>query len=171
MIQFISQLLTSGDPGEVVAGVLLLLGGAAFAVCGTALAYIDAQEHRLPNRIVYPWAALTFGLLILVSFLLNDPIGLGRAVLAGLGWGVLFLLVRLASPKSIGMGDVKLSVVLGLYTGFLGWEVFAAGLVISFLLGGLISLALLISRRASSHTRIAFGPFLILGSALALMFS
>lgn len=171
MFSLISELLTSGSAAQIVAGVLLLAGGAAFALCGTALAFIDINQHRLPNRIVYPWAGFTVGLLVLVTFLLTDLGALGRALGAGLSWGLLFLVIRLIHPPSIGMGDVKLAVVLGMYTGFLGWEVLLGGVVLSFLLGGLVSVWLLVSRRAVSTSRIAFGPFLILGAAGALVFS
>lgn len=171
MFSLIGELLTSGSAAQIIASILLLAGGAVFAVCGTALAFIDIREHRLPNRIVYPWAGITFGLLILVAFLLTDAPGLGRAVVAGLGWGLLFVLIAWIHPPSIGMGDAKLAVVLGLYTGFLGWEVFAAGLMLSFVLGGLVSLWLVVTQRAGSSSRIAFGPFLIMGTAVALAFS
>ncbi|WP_191089958.1 prepilin peptidase [Nesterenkonia ebinurensis] len=171
MFSLIGQLLTSGSAAQIVAAVLLLAGGAAFAVCGTALAFIDLNQHRLPNRIIYPWAGCTFGLLVLVTFLLTDIAALGRAVTAGLSWGLLFLMVRLLHPPSLGMGDVKLAVVLGMYTGFISWETFAGGVVLSFLLGGLVSLWLLLTRRATSTSRIAFGPFLILGAAGALILS
>lgn len=167
----IGELLTSGSAAELLAGILLLGGGAVFAVCGTALAFIDAKEHRLPNRVVYPWAGITFGLLALVTFLLTDISALGRAVGAGLTWALLFFLVRLIHPPAIGMGDVKLAVVLGMYSGFIGWQTFLAALALSFLLGGLISLWLVLTRRAQSTSRIPFGPFLILGTALALIFS
>lgn len=171
MIPFIGELLTSGSAAAILAGVLLLFGGAVYAVCGTALAFIDTREHRLPNRIIYPWAGITFGVLILVSFLLTDPHGLGRAVAAGLGWGLLFLVVRLIHPPSIGMGDAKLAVVLGMYAGFPGWDTFAVAVAASFLLGGAVSVMLLVAGRAESTSRIAFGPFLILGTAVALSFS
>lgn len=170
MISLIGEHLTSGSAAQILAAVLLLVGGMAFAVCGTALAFIDIREHRLPNRILYPWAGITFGLLILVTYLLTDAAGMGRAVVAGLGWGLLFFLISWINPPSIGMGDAKLAVILGMYTGFLGWGPFALGLVLSFMLGGVVSLWLLLSRRAGSASRIAFGPFLIMGTALALIF-
>lgn len=170
-MSYIGELLASGTAAQMVAGLLLLAGGVVFGVCGTALAFIDVQQHRLPNRIVYPWAGFTAGLLVLVTFLLGDIAGLGRAVAAGLAWGLLFLCVRLIHPPSVGMGDVKLSVVLGLHTGFLGWEVFAVGVALSFLLGGAVSVWLVVTRRATSTSRIAFGPFLILGTAGALVLS
>lgn len=171
VFSLIGELLAYGTAAHMLAGVLLLGGGIVFAVCGTALAWIDIREHRLPNRIIYPWAGLTFGLLILVTFLLTDAAGLGRAVASGLAWGLLFVLVSWIHPPSIGMGDAKLGVVLGMYTGFLGWGVFAVALALSFLLGGLVSIWLLVTKRASSTSRIAFGPFLIMGTGLALAFS
>lgn len=169
MISLIGEHLTSGNPAQIVAAALLLLGGVVFAVCGTALAFIDVREHRLPNRIIYPWAGITLALLLLVTFLLTDAAGLGRAMVAGLGWGLLFFLISWIHPPSIGMGDAKLAVILGLYTGFLGWEVFGLALVIAFVTAGLVSIWLLSTRRASSTSRIAFGPFLIAGTAVSLV--
>lgn len=171
MFSLIGELLAYGTAAHVIAGMLLLGGGIVFAVCGTALALIDLREHRLPNRIVYPWAGITGVLLILVTFLLTDAAGLGRAVVTGLAWGLLFVLISWIHPPSIGMGDAKLAVILGMYTGFLGWGVFSSALVLSFLLGGLVSTWLLVTKRATSTSRIAFGPFLIMGAALALVFS
>lgn len=171
MISLIGDLLTSGNAADLVAGLLLLVGGAAFSLCGTALAFIDIQQHRLPNRIVYPWAGLTLILLVLITFLTGDLLGLGRSLAAGLGWAALFLAVRLIHPPSIGMGDVKLTAVLGMYTGFVGWEVLLVGVALSFLLGGVVSLWLLLTKRVSSSSRIAFGPFLVLGAAAALVLS
>lgn len=171
MIYFIGDLLTSGAAAHVVAGALLLFGGAAFALCGTALALIDLREHRLPNRILYPWAAVTMGLLMVITFLLTDGAGLGRALAAGALWALVFAVARLIHPPSIGWGDIKLSVVLGLYSGFLGWETFISAVAVSFLLGGVVSVALLATRRARSSSRVAFGPFLIIGTAAALIFS
>lgn len=169
MILFIGDLMTSGSGAEFLAGALLLLGGAIFAVCAVALSFIDLTEHRLPNRILYPWAGVTTGILILVALLLGDLPGLLRGVAVGLLWGFVFLLVRLVHPPSIGMGDVKLAVVLGLYTGFLGWVTVAAAVVLSFVLAGVVAIILLITRQADRRTRIAFGPFLIIGTALALI--
>lgn len=171
MIPFIGDLITSGSAAEFLAGLLLLLGGAVFAVCAVALSFIDLTEHRLPNRILYPWAGITTGILLVVALLLGDMPGLLRGLGAGLLWGFGFLLVRLIHPPSIGMGDVKLAVVLGLYAGFLGWVTVAAAVMLSFILAGVVAIILLITRQADRSTRIPFGPFLIIGTALALIAS
>lgn len=171
MIPYIGELITSGAAAELIAGLLLLLGGAVFAVCAVALGFIDLSEHRLPNRVIYPWAAVTAGILLVVSLLLGDLPGLLRGVGAALLWGLLFLIARLVHPPSIGMGDVKLAVVLGLYTGFLGWVTVAAAVLVSFILAGLVAIALLIAGRADRRTRIPFGPFLLIGTSVALIIS
>lgn len=169
MIPFIGDLITSGSVVQLIAGLLLLLGGVVFAVCAVALSFIDLTEHRLPNRILYPWAAVTAGILLVVALLLGDLPGLLRGLGAALLWGLLFLAARLLHPPSIGMGDVKLAGVLGLYTGFLGWVTVVAAVLLSFILAGAVAIVLLLSRRADRRTRIPFGPFLILGTALALI--
>lgn len=171
MIAFITELLSSGSLGHASAGLLLLTGGVAFAVCAIALSFIDLREHRLPNRIIYPWTALTAVLLVLAALLLGEPLAAVRAFAAALVWGGFFLTVRLLAPPALGMGDVKLAVVLGLYTGFLGWSTVLAAVVLSFLLGGLLAAALLVSGRGTAKTAVPFGPFLLLGTAVALIFS
>ncbi|GAA1145251.1 prepilin peptidase [Nesterenkonia lutea] len=171
MIAFIVELLASGSLARVMAGLLLLLGGVVFAVCALALSFSDLREHRLPNRIIYPWAGVAVGLLIPAALLLGQPLVALRALAAALIWGTAFLVVRMISPRALGMGDVKLAVVLGLYAGLLGWATVLVAVVLSFLLGGLVSAALLISGRATAKTTVPFGPFLLLGTALALTLS
>nr|WP_281069700.1 A24 family peptidase [Nesterenkonia lacusekhoensis] len=140
-------------------------------ICALVLALIDLREHRLPNRIIYPWALFTLALLPLLGLLLGDGSAVLRAVAAGLTWALVFLGIRLVHPPSLGMGDVKLVLVLGVYAGFLGWSAVGAAVVLSCLSGGLVSAVLLVTRRASRHTAIPFGPFLLLGTGLALLLS
>jgi leader peptidase (prepilin peptidase)/N-methyltransferase len=64
----------------------------------------------------------------------------------------------------MGMGDVKLAAVLGLYLGFLGWGNLLVGAFAAFLFGGLFGLALMLARRAGRKTAIPFGPWMILGA-------
>lgn len=147
---------------------LLCAAAAYFLVLAVRLAVIDALTHRLPNRIVlpaYPVSALLLGTAALAA---GEPdriaaMGLAGAVL----WGGYFLL-RLGNPAGLGFGDVKLAGVLGLYLGFLGWRYVLAGTVAAFLLGGLWGLGLILSRRGTAKTAIAFGPFMLAGAGLAM---
>lgn len=169
MIPRIGDLITSGSTLDLIAGVLLLAGGAVFALCAVALSFVDLSEHRLPNRILYPWGLVTLGVLLGVTMLTGDFSGLLRALAAAFLWSGAFLTVRLVHPPSIGMGDVKLVAVLGLYAGLLGWQTVLAAVVLAVLLGGVVAAGLLVTRRAHRRSRIPFGPFLILGTAIALI--
>ncbi|MDR8018850.1 A24 family peptidase [Nesterenkonia aerolata] len=168
MIGLLGEMFSSGG-AAVVGAVVLLLGLVGSAVCAAALAVVDLREHRLPNRIVYPWT-LASVLLLLVVAASGDEIGSWvRALLAGVVWSSCFLVVKLIHPPSIGMGDVKLVLGLGLWTGFLGWGAVLAAVMLSFLLGGVVSVMLVLTRRAGRRTRIPFGPFLLVGSGLVLV--
>jgi leader peptidase (prepilin peptidase)/N-methyltransferase len=69
----------------------------------------------------------------------------------------------------MGFGDVKLSGVLGLYLGWLGWGVWAVGLFLGFLFGGLFGVALIALRRGGRKTAVPFGPFMLLGVLVAVL--
>ncbi|MEO7349946.1 MAG: prepilin peptidase, partial [Terrimesophilobacter sp.] len=80
-----------------------------------------------------------------------------------------FLLV-LAYPRGMGMGDVKLAGLLGLFLGFIGWEAIVVGAFAAFVFGGIYSLVLLALRKASSKTAVPFGPWMLLGAWLGILF-
>ncbi|MFJ3957653.1 prepilin peptidase [Arthrobacter sp. NPDC090010] len=94
----------------------------------------------------------------------------GLRVLAGgaLSWLGYFLL-RVVYPRGMGFGDVKLAGVLGLYLGYLGWWPMLLGPLVAFILGGVFSAVLLVTRKATRTSHIPFGPFMITGAALVML--
>jgi len=141
---------------ELVLGLALV----AFVV---PLALIDLDTRLLPDRIMLP-AAVTA---IVLGLIVDAPGEPGR-VLAGAVAGGFFLVAALAYPRGLGIGDVKLAAVLGL---FLGREV-AAALLVALLAGVLVGLVI-IRRKGLAEgrtTAVAFGPFLALGGVFALLF-
>jgi len=95
-----------------------------------------------------------------------------RAVLAALVLFVVYLVLALVSPGGggLGFGDVKLAGVLGLLLGWLSWGTVIVSVLGAFVISGLVALILLVTRRVSRSTSIAFGPYMILGAWVALMF-
>ncbi|MSR98259.1 prepilin peptidase [Arthrobacter sp. BL-252-APC-1A] len=146
--------------------VLVALG--YFAVLAWKLARTDIQSRRLPDRLVlpaYPAAAVLLGSAALVggdAGRLAGMAGGGFLLLAG------YFLLRVLSPSGLGLGDVKLAGVLGLYLGFAGWSHVLAGAAAGFVLGGLWGLGLVLTGKGTGKTRIPFGPFMLAGTALAL---
>ena len=138
-----------------------------------ALALIDLDVRRLPNSIVLPSYVVGAALLALPAALNPTEVheqvpAAGRALLAMVVLFTLFLAIAFLYRGGMGLGDVKLAGVLGLYLGWLGWSSVVVGAFSGFLLGGLAGVALLVARRASRRTAIPFGPFMLAGALLAV---
>jgi leader peptidase (prepilin peptidase)/N-methyltransferase len=126
-----------------------------------ALAAIDLDERRLPNRVVYPLAA--WGLV--AAMLVKDDARPGHLAAAAAAL-VLLLVPALARPDSIGMGDIKLAAAMGLYLG----PAVAPALLVAFLAGALAGAGIVLRRGAAARKRtLPFGPFLAFGGLVALL--
>jgi leader peptidase (prepilin peptidase)/N-methyltransferase len=137
--------------------VLYLPFLAALAV----LAAIDLDRRLLPNRIVYPLAA--WGL---VAMLLVERDQIAEHLLAGAGAFLFLYLAALANPAGMGMGDVKLAGVLGLY---LGLAVIPA-LLVALLGGTLAGVGMMLREGAAALKRtLPFGVFLALGALIGVL--
>jgi len=137
------------------------------AVVGVVLAVEDLASHRLPNAVLAP-TAVALGLLLVVAAIAGGTwTDLVRAAVAAVACGLGYLVLALLRPTGLGMGDVKLGAVLGAWLGWLGWGAVVLGVLAGFVLGGLAGLVLLATRRATRTTTIAFGPWLLLGAAVA----
>jgi leader peptidase (prepilin peptidase)/N-methyltransferase len=139
------------------------------AAVGLALALIDLDVRRLPDVLTlpsYPVAAALLGL----AALLHSPSGsLVRALLGGVVAFALYFTLCLVYPAGMGFGDVKLSGVLGLYLGWLGWGVLGVGLFLGFLLGAVFGVLLIALRGGGRKTAVPFGPFMLLGTLVAVL--
>lgn len=138
------------------------------AASGVLLAVIDLQHHLLPNRVLGPSVGIGAALLLAAAL----PDGNWDALLrAGLGAVALFagyLVLALISPRGLGMGDVKLAGLLGLYLGWIGWSAVFVGAVAGFVVQALLALVLLVSRRIGLRGELPFGPAMLLGAAVAI---
>ena len=143
---------------------LPVLALASILLLALPLTVTDFRDHRLPNRLTYLAISISAATVLVAGlvtgrwFELAVALGLGL-VTAGLG----YLMVMV---NGIGMGDVKLLVatntVLGWFAPWLIWVMLA----ISFSLASVVSLGLIVLRKANLKTPIAMGPFLLLGFAL-----
>ena len=136
---------------------------------GVALALIDIDVKRLPNAIVLP-SYPVLAVLLLVAAAVDDRWGdLLRAVAGGaILYAVYFLLV-LVYPRGMGFGDVKLAGLLGAALAWLGWGELAVGGFAAFLFGGVFGLLLMVVRRAGRRSQIPFGPWMLLGAFVAVL--
>jgi leader peptidase (prepilin peptidase)/N-methyltransferase len=125
------------------------------------VALIDAEHRIIPNTLTAAAAATALALAAI-----TDPGGLPERLIAAAGAGGVFLAIALAAPGGMGMGDVKLVGVLGLY---LGAGVVPA-LFVALVSGCLVGIAVMARRGVARgrRTAIPFGPFLALGGLVAV---
>ena len=140
-----------------------------FGAVGVALGVIDVDCQRLPDRLTLPCYPVGLVLLAAASLARHDFAPLLRAVLAAAALFSVFFILAFISPASLGFGDVKLSGVLGLYLGWLGWGVLAVGMITGFLVGAVVAIGLLVGRRAGWSSDVAFGPSLLAGALFAVV--
>jgi leader peptidase (prepilin peptidase)/N-methyltransferase len=140
-----------------------------FGAVGVALAAIDLQVRRLPDRLTLPAYPALLALLAAAALIGHQAWPLARAVLGGLALSGIYLLLALLRPGGIGGGDIKVAGLAGLALGWLGWRTELGGAALGFVLAGVAGLALLAARRVTLHSHISYGPFLIGGALLALL--
>ena len=81
-----------------------------------------------------------------------------------------YFVLAVISPAGMGMGDVKFAAPLGLVLGWFGWNVWLVGLVAGFIIGGVVSLIALALRRVTIRGSLPFGPSMLAGAIVAILF-
>lgn len=164
----------------LVVGLSWILPGYLWFVSVTlALFATDLEHHRLPNRIVFVGVTGGTVLLVVGSLLDGEPWArIGWAIVAGAAYFVLMLALALLVRGGFGFGDVKMAALLGLFVGYqpglvqVGASEALGGLVVavfgSFLIGGIVAMALLALRKRGRKQEIAFGPAMIVASWVAV---
>ncbi|MEU2246465.1 A24 family peptidase [Streptomyces sp. NPDC019224] len=155
--------LATGTRPELAVWLLL-------APVAVLLASIDHRVHRLPDGLTLPAAGAAAVLLGLAALLPEHAGSWRSALLGGLVLGGFYFLLFLINPGGMGFGDVKLALSLGTALGWYGWAVVFAGGFAGFLFGAVYGVALVALRRAGRKTGIPFGPFMIAGAFLGLLF-
>jgi leader peptidase (prepilin peptidase) / N-methyltransferase len=135
------------------------------------LTVVDVQHKLLPNRVVLPSLGIGAALLTIAASATGDWTALLRGVVSAAVLFVVFFALVLISPRSIGMGDAKLAALLGLYLGWLGWELVLLGIAAGFVVQALLAIVLLGTRRIGLKGELPFGPAMLVGAALVIGWS
>jgi leader peptidase (prepilin peptidase)/N-methyltransferase len=147
--------LGTDDTGQLVLGLTL-------CTVLVAITLTDLELRIIPNAIVGAGALL--GIAIVLAFDLGELDQRALAVLIAAG---ALLLVALAYPQGMGMGDVKLVAMMGIYLG----RSIAPALLVGFAVGALVGIAMIARQGAEARKNaIPFGPFLALGGVVGLWF-
>jgi leader peptidase (prepilin peptidase)/N-methyltransferase len=139
-----------------------------FGAMGLALALIDLDTRRLPNRIVLPSYPVLGLLLVAAAWWQWDWWALVRAAIGGAVLYAFFFAIVFVYPAGMGFGDVKLAGLAGALLAWLSWGSLVIGAFAGFLLGAIVGTVLIGLRKGGRKTAVPFGPFMVAGALLAV---
>jgi leader peptidase (prepilin peptidase) / N-methyltransferase len=131
---------------------------------------IDITTHRLTRSVTMRAAFIGGPLLSIAAIANNQPGKIGVMFVSFVVTLLTFMTLSLASRRGIGAGDVRLAAVVAMFLGYLGAQYVFQGLALGFMLGGAVALLLLIIRKASLKTRMAFGPYICIAAMAVVLF-
>lgn len=151
-------------------GIMIFVFWLVLLVGLLAMIIYDARWLLLPDRITYPMFSLVITQMLIVAVFFDGGMETVKRGLAGalIGGGIFYLIFQVSKGKWIGGGDVKLGTVLGLIVG--GPASALLMLFVASCLGSATAIPLLITGRATSKTRLPFGPFLIASTIIVYLF-
>jgi len=142
------------DPGALALGLV-------FVAMLAAITLTDLERRLIPNRILI--AGAVAGLAIATA---TDPSSLPERGIAAVAAGGLLLLIALAYPRGMGMGDVKLAAVMGLFLG----SAVSVALAVAVIAGSVVGIGVMVQQGSGARKQaVPFGPFLALGGVVALL--
>lgn len=131
------------------------------------IAWIDQKSKRIPNQALKILLTVR-GILLVFEWLAYPELGLAvliSVVLGALMGGGLFLLAHFISKGGVGMGDVKLFIVIGLY---MGSGSIMAAVFLSVMASALYSIVMLLLKKIKLKEEIPFAPFIFIGTVLTM---
>jgi leader peptidase (prepilin peptidase)/N-methyltransferase len=160
VVEAVTALLYAGVVAAEYDDALKCVLGLAMVTFLVPIAVIDLDLKRIPNALTGPAAIVA-----LVAGALLDPSFLPEQLIAGAAALAFFLIPAVLSKKGMGMGDVKLAGVLGLY---LGRDV-APALFIALIVGVVVGVAIVANQGMTNgrKVKVPFGPFMALGAVIA----
>jgi len=165
-----AQLAAIQPTVDVIASGVALFAFLYLAAISIALSFIDIEHHRLPDAIVLPSYLVGIVLLATSCILVGDYDALIRAGIGLAAMAIGYFALALLWKGVMGLGDVKLAGVLGLYLGYSGWGALAVGSLGAFFLGGIFGLVLVLLRKTTRKSGIPFGPWMVLGAWVGILF-
>jgi leader peptidase (prepilin peptidase)/N-methyltransferase len=138
------------------------------AAVGVALTMIDIDVQRLPDVITLPSYPVGLVLLGVAAVVDHSADSFVRALIGMAALFAFYALVWFIYPAGMGLGDVKLAGVLGLYLAWLGWGQLVVGAFAAFAVGAVVSVAIVAIAGGGRKTKVPFGPFMLIGVLIGI---
>ena len=142
-----------------------------FAAVLVSVSAIDLEHMRIPTPIVWTGFLLGLALLAVATAIVvpREWWPVARGLIGAAACGGSFFVIAMVAPGGMGMGDVRLVTLEGLFLGWMGAAIPVVGLFFGFLLGAVVGLALRVGGRVGRKAKIPFGPFLAAGALIAVI--
>ena len=126
----------------------------------------DLKHYIIPDKVIYP--AIIIALIFNFQFLIFNQFSIFKfSILSAMGAASFFAaIVAISRGKWMGIGDIKLAFLMGL---LLGFPNIAVALFLAFFLGAIIGVGLIMLGKKTMKSEVPFGPFLIIGTLVALL--
>lgn len=162
---------------ELLTGTVFLLSYLSSLSCLSYLLFaglivvffIDLEYQIIPDEVILPLAVLFIvqGIIEIILSPLNTNFLILNTFFPAIGsFLFLYSIYLITKGKGMGFGDVKLAFLMGLV---LGWPKIIVAFYLAFLTGAIIGIILILLRKAKLKQKIAFGPFLVLGTMIAYL--
>jgi leader peptidase (prepilin peptidase) / N-methyltransferase len=132
------------------------------------MSVVDLATRKIATRLVYPTTAVVLVLLFGAAVAIGEWRRFGIAVVCGLVASAFMWVLWFVYPGGMGDGDARLALLLGLGTGWFGWQATLLGIGAGFVIGSLVGLGYGIVTKKYLKAQLPFGPWLGLGAALLL---
>lgn len=151
--------------GAIVGPHWLLLLDSLWTAVLVQVIFFDLEHRLILDRVLLPAMALA-----VVLSIVTPHLGIKNAVITGVVAGVLFLVIALVGSalfkaEALGFGDVKLAVFVGL---LLGYPATLSALLYGVVLGGVVSVILVVGRIRTMRDYFAYGPYIAAGALIML---
>jgi leader peptidase (prepilin peptidase) / N-methyltransferase len=132
------------------------------------MSIVDLKTRKIATKLVYPATGLVLILLIAAAAVNGEWRRLGIAVLCALVASALMWILWFVYPGGMGDGDARLVLLLGLGTGWFGWQATLLGVGAGFVIGSVVGILYGIAVKKYLKAQLPFGPWLGLGAALLI---
>ncbi|MFM8446882.1 MAG: prepilin peptidase [Candidatus Nanopelagicaceae bacterium] len=138
------------------------------ATISVPLVIIDLRYRRLPNLLTYAGVISGFIIAILQTIYENNFSYFKHSVIFSFCSATFFIILEILSRGGMGMGDVKLAAAIGALLFYEKWQTIVLAFFLAFSLGAIYGIYLIFNKKVGRKTSVPFGPFMILGTWLAL---
>lgn len=166
----ITSAVVSAALGARLGWTWALAGFLVFGACLVVVTVTDLRLFLIPNRIIYPTLAASIVLLTAAAIVGHDAKAWKHAAIGGVAAWLALLVIHLINPRGMAFGDVRLAAVIGIYTGWIGYDHVFLGLFLGFIAAAVVGVFFIATKRRGAKDPVPFGPFLALGALTAVLF-